>query len=190
MLSDSALSEGQVCSLSTALFNNAALDVHRRRDLDIECILNPEYDQANMNPPLLRCRFLGLSLPGLTFRVLLGYTAECAAGPERDTLVACVALRGSSRQLIAEVGREGTHNGGTTFDEAPGYADCSNVGLRPRSTISGTSIFFISSRPSLSWTTPACVRMSLHEYTVATVWMNNVALNDLSGRVLLRPIST
>ena len=62
MLSDSALSGGQVCSLSTALFN-AALDVHRRRDLDIECILNPEYDQAHMDPPLLRCRFLGLSLP-------------------------------------------------------------------------------------------------------------------------------
>ena len=63
MLSDSALSGGQVCSLSTALFNNAALDVHRRRDLDIECILNPEYDQAHMDSPLLRCPFLGLSLP-------------------------------------------------------------------------------------------------------------------------------
>ena len=59
--------------------------------------------------------------------------------------------------------------------------DCSNVGVRPRSTIGETSIFFISSRPSLSWTTPACVRMSLHEYTVATVWVNNVALNDLSA---------
>ena len=60
--------------------------------------------------------------------------------------------------------------------------DCSNVGVRPRSTIGVTSIFFISSRPSLlGWTTPACVRMSLHEYTVATVWVNNVALNDLSA---------